>query len=99
MSSKDAMIFLKGCDTNSILEWTAIVGILSYILFAGSVFEISYPKELVNLYAYPWWRILVVLLVVIGAWWCSRIGLIMALAVFLYLNDMDVLTSSFLNNK
>ena len=99
MAAKDAMLFLKGCDANFILEWVSIIGILTYILFAGSVFEISYPKELVDLYAYPWWRILVVALVVIGAWWCSRIGLVMALATFLYLNDMDILTSSFLNNQ
>lgn len=86
-------------DVNFILEWGVIIIILLYILFAGSVFEISYPKELVDLYTYPWWRILVVVLVVVGAWWCSRIGLVMALAVFLYLNDMDVLTSSFLNKQ
>jgi hypothetical protein len=84
---------LKSCDPNSILEWVALFLILSYVLFFGSVFEVSYPKEFVDLYAEPWWRILVVCLVILGAKWCPRIGIAMALAVFLYLNDMDILTN------
>jgi hypothetical protein len=91
MARKDAY------DINSILEGMAIFILFLYILLAGSVFEVSYPKQLVELYAYPWWRILVIGLVIIGASWSPRIGLITGLAVFLYLNDMDILTSPFLN--
>jgi hypothetical protein len=72
--------------------------ILVYILFFGSVFEISYSKRVVELYAYPWWRLLLVSLVGIGAWWCPRVGIVLGLAIFLYLNDMDTLTSPFLNS-
>jgi hypothetical protein len=82
---------------NFILEWITLAIIFVYILFYGSVFEISYPKRIVELYAYPWWRILIVGLVVLGSSWSPRIGLAMALGVFLYLNDLDILTSPFLN--
>ena len=68
-----------------------------FILFSSSVFELSYPKQIVELYAVPWWRFLVVILVVIGTWWCPRVGFVLALAAFFYLNDMHILTSSFVN--
>jgi hypothetical protein len=68
-----------------------------FILFSSSVFELSYPKQIVELYAVPWWRFLVVFLVVIGTWWCPRVGFVLALAAFFYLNDMHILTSSFVN--
>ena len=81
---------------DTVLESSVLLLIFSYILFFGSVFEESYSKEMVDYYVQPWWRILIVSLVVVGAWWSPRVGLAMALAVFLYLNDMDILTSPFL---
>ena len=84
---------------DSILEGVVLFLIFSYILFFGSVFEESYSKQMVDLYVQPWWRILIVSLVVVGSWWSARVGLTMSLAVFLYLNDMDILTSPFLNKQ
>lgn len=74
-----------------------IVGaiLLVCILQVGTVFEVHYPTRLVELYAFPWWRLLIVLLVAIGAWWCPRVGLLVALAAFFYLNDMHILTNPF----
>jgi len=86
-------------SVDSILEWVVLFLIFSYTLFFGSVFEQSYSKEMVDLYVKPWWRILIVSSVVVGAWWSPRVGLAMSLAVFLYLNDMDILTSPFLNKE
>jgi succinate dehydrogenase hydrophobic anchor subunit len=96
MALKDAW---KHCTINGILESITLTLIIAYILFYGSVFEASYPKEIVELYSHPWWRILVIILVALGISWCPRIGLAMALAVFLYLNDMDILTSPFLSSQ
>jgi len=84
---------------DSLLEGVVLFLIFAYILFFGSVFEESYSAEMVNLYVQPWWRILIVSLVAIGGWWSPRVGLAMGLAVFLYLNDMDILTSPFLNKQ
>jgi hypothetical protein len=86
-------------NVDNVLEGSVLIILFSYILFFGSVFEESYSKEMVDLYVQPWWRILIVCLVAVAAWWSSRVGLTMALAVFLYLNDMDILTSPFLNKE
>ena len=74
-----------------------ILLIVLFILFSGSVFELSYPIQVVELYAVPWWRFLVVILVLVGTWWCPRVGFVLAIAAFFYLNDMHILTTSFVN--
>jgi hypothetical protein len=60
-------------------------------LFEGSFFESPYPKVLVELYSYPLWRIAIVLLVFFAAIWCPRVGILLALAVFFYMEDLEVL--------
>ena len=67
--------------------------ILAYVLLSSTVFESSYPKRLVHLYAHPWFRLMLVALVALGAWWCPRVGLALGIAVFFYFHDMDLLTS------
>ena len=67
--------------------------IFAYVLLSSTVFEASYPKRLVHLYAYPWFRLLLVCLVGLGTWWCPRVGLALGIAVFFYFHDMDLLTS------
>ena len=67
--------------------------ILAYVLLYSTVFEATYSKRLVDLYAYPWFRLLLVGLVGLGTWWCPRVGLALALAVFFYFNDMHILTN------
>jgi hypothetical protein len=74
-----------------------VVFVLAYVLFFGSVFEATYPTRLVELYAYPWWRLAIVGLVGLGAWWCPRVGLALAIAAFFYLNDIHTLTTPFIN--
>ena len=69
------------------------------ILLFGSVFERSYPTHLVDLYDRPWWRILVVSTVVVGSVWCPRVGFLLAIAAFFYLDDMHILTQSFVGGK
>jgi hypothetical protein len=61
-------------------------------LFEGSALESPYPQSLVHLYAYPLWRLAVVLLVFLAALWCPRVGILLALAVFFYLEDLEVFT-------
>lgn len=73
---------------------------LLYILWYGTVFEAHYPPIFVELYAYPWWRGSLVVLVLALAYWCPRVGIIAALATLLYLSDMKTLTSEkFVDNK
>jgi hypothetical protein len=75
-----------------ILRLTILTGLLGFILLNGSIFEEKYPHSSVELYMFPWWRFLIVLLVIAGAAWCPYVGLATATAAFLYLNDMHILT-------
>jgi hypothetical protein len=80
------------------LQTFVVIVILGYVLLFGSVFEATYPTRLVELYAYPWWRLLIVMMVVIGSWWSPKVGLTLAIAIFFYLNDMQLLTNPFLSS-
>lgn len=70
-----------------LIVFFAVIIILQY----SSLFETEYHVKLVELYMYPWWRILVVFLAISAALWCPRIGILVALAVFFYLSDMNTL--------
>ena len=60
-------------------------------LYEGSVFEAPYDKTLVKLYSFPLFRFTLVLLVLVSAYWCPRVGAMVALAVFFYFEDMEKL--------
>ena len=75
----------------------AIAVILAGIVIVrySTIFEEEYSKKLTALYIHPWWRILVVLLVLTSAIWCPRVGILVALLVFFYLSDMNTLITPF----
>lgn len=60
-------------------------------LYEGSVFEAPYDKTLFKLYGFPLFRLTLVLLVLASAYWCPRVGAMVALAVFFYFEDMEKL--------
>ena len=60
-------------------------------LYEGSVFEAPYDKTFVKLYGFPLFRFALVLLVLTAAYWCPRVGAMVALAVFFYFEDMEKL--------
>ena len=62
-----------------------------FIVFYSSLFEVEYSKKLIDLYRYPWWRLLLVLLVISSVIWCPRVGILVALVMFFYLSDMNTL--------
>jgi hypothetical protein len=88
---------LSADQLDQYLRLGVIALILMYVFFYGSVFEESYHHKLVELHDQPWWRLILVVLVAIGAWWCPRVGIAVAIAVYLYLNDMHILTTPFLS--
>lgn len=61
----------------------------------SSLFEEGYSQKFTDLYIYPWWRILIVLLALTSAIWCPRVGILIALIVFFYLSDMNTLITPF----
>lgn len=75
----------------------ALVVLLAGVIIVSysTIFEEEYSKKLTNLYIQPWWRILVVLLALTSAMWCPRVGILVALIVFFYLSDMNMLITPF----
>jgi len=57
----------------------------------GAKIDTHYPHQLVVLYFYPLWRVLVVATLLAAAFWCHRLGIMMAFAVFFYFMDMQLL--------
>ena len=68
-----------------------------FIVFYSSLFEVEYSKKLIDLYRYPWWRLLLVLLVISSVIWCPRVGILVALVMFFYLSDMNTLLTPLSN--
>ena len=85
--------FKGDADGIARLIFTALVGVL--LVMYSMVFEVEYGNKLVELFMYPWWRILMVFLVISSAIWCPRVGILVALAVFFYLGDMETLLTPF----
>ena len=76
------------------LKMLTVAVLLGYALGVSTVFEVSYPEQLVNLYIYPWWRILLVIVVAAGWYWSPLVGVLLALVVFFYFHDMDMILSA-----
>lgn len=81
--------------TDGIFRAIAVVLAAVVIIRYSTLFEEEYTQKLTDLYVHPWWRMLIVLLVLTSAIWCPRVGILVALVVFFYLSDMDILVRPF----
>jgi hypothetical protein len=81
--------------TDGIFRAVVVVLVGVIIVRYSTLFEEEYANKLTNLYIHPWWRILVVLLIITSAIWCPRVGILVALVVFFYLSDMNTLVTPF----
>ena len=81
--------------TDGIFRALAVVLTTIVIVKYSTLFEEGYSKKLTDLYIHPWWRFLVISLVLTAAIWCPRVGILVALAVFFYLSDMNTLITPF----
>lgn len=94
MRSWPSFLSFQG-TTDGIFRAVAVFLAAIVIVKYSSLFEEEYTKKLTDLYIYPWWRILVVLLVLTSAIWCPRVGILVALVMFFYLSDMNLLITPF----
>ena len=81
--------------TDGIFRAIAVTLAAVIIVKYSTLFEEEYAQKLTDLYIHPWWRILVVLLVLTSTIWCPRVGILVALVVFFYLSDMNTLITPF----
>ena len=94
MRSWPSFLSFQG-TTDGIFRALAVLLTGVIVVKYSTLFEEEYSEKLTNLYIYPWWRILVVLLVLTSAIWCPRVGILVALVVFFYLSDMNTLITPF----
>ncbi len=78
-------------NTDGIFRALSVLFATIIIVLYSSLFEEEYNKKLTNLYIYPWWRFLIVFLLITSAIWCPRVGILIASIVFFYLSDMNTL--------
>jgi hypothetical protein len=91
------MTFKPTVDGTMRLVSVLIVGVL--LIAYSTVFEVEYSQKLIQLYMYPWWRVLLVLLVLCASLWCPRVAIVVALAVFFYLGDIHTLLTPFASTE
>ena len=60
-------------------------------IFEGSKIDTHYPHKLVVLYFYPLWRVLLLILLLIGGLWCQGLSITLAFAIFFYFMDLQLL--------
>jgi len=75
--------------------------VIAVVILVGysTVFEVEYSQKLIQLYMYPWWRILAVLLVLTASLWCGRVAVLVALIVFFYVADAHTLLTPFASTE
>jgi hypothetical protein len=66
--------------------------LIIFIYSSGSVFEVEYYNKLVELYTKPWWRWLLVGLLIASSLWCPTFTIALLLALFFYFADIEILT-------
>jgi hypothetical protein len=94
MRSWPSFLSFQG-TTDGIFRAIAVTLVGIVIVKYSTLFEEEYTQKLTDLFIHPWWRILVVLLVLSSAIWCPRVGILVALVVFFYLSDMNTLITPF----
>lgn len=80
-------------DFEQILKIIVIIALVFYVITASTVFEVEYPHKLIELYTHPWWRLLLVILIIFAWRWSPLVGILVAAVVFFYLHDMYILLS------
>ena len=81
--------------TDGIFRAISVTLVAVIIVRYSTIFEQEYTEKLTDLYIQPWWRFLVVLLVLTAVMWCPRVGILVAMLVFFYLSDMNTLITPF----
>ena len=83
--------WLHGSSVEIMLQSLVIFCLFIILTKYSSVFEEMYHEKLIDLYMYPWWRILIVILILFAVLWSPRIAIILSLVVFFYMSDMNML--------
>jgi hypothetical protein len=77
---------------DNVLRLSVSLIIIVWLFSQAFLYQAEYPTQLVKLYREPLWRILLIVLVIAAFMWCQNVGILLALAVIMYITDLDTLT-------
>ena len=75
---------------DSALRILFVAALFLWNVLEGAVIENEYPYSFLRLYHIPLWRLLLLVAVITGAYWCPSVGLMLAFGAFFYVMDMEV---------
>lgn len=78
-----------GSKTDGILRLAVSLVLLAWVAFQGMTLEAPYPHGIVELYAFPLTRLLLLLFVLLSAIWCPRVGIMAAVAYVMLSADLN----------
>ena len=78
-------------DYDSIAKLVFTLFFFIWNIVEGFKIDTYYPRNLVVLYVYPLWRLLLLFTFIVGSLWCEKLSLMMGLAIIFYFMDMQLL--------
>ncbi len=76
---------------DTVLRLSASVILIVWLFSRAFLYQAEYPTQLVKLYNEPLWRVLLIALTIAAFMWCPNVGFLLALAVIMYITDLDTL--------
>jgi hypothetical protein len=76
------------------LRIIVVIVIFAWLLFTGLSIETPYPQNLVDGYALPITRIILLTIVLLSAGWCPTVGVLLALSYVSLGSDVLLFTKS-----
>lgn len=73
------------------LQLLLTVIVFIWLYTSGAIFEVEYYNKLVTLYTYPWWRWLLLALLLVVAQWCPTLSIALLMAIFFYFADIGII--------
>lgn len=73
------------------LQLSLIIIVFIWLYTSGAVFEVEYYNKLVSLYTYPWWRWLLLVLLIVASSWSPTLAMGLLMALFFYFADIGII--------
>jgi hypothetical protein len=73
------------------LKLSLTIVLIVWLYSSGTIFESEYYDKLVDLYTKPWWKWLVIGLLIASLMWCPSFAMALTMGIFFYFADIEAL--------
>ena len=73
------------------LKLSLTIIIIVWLYSSGTIFESEYYDKLVDLYTQPWWKWILIGLLIAGSVWCPSFAVALLMGIFFYFADIEAL--------